>query len=161
MPVCRLRGQPRQLSVDDRALLETMAAHLAGAIEGLHGAALHRESAVAEERGFLARELHDSIVPALKTTLQKFEHRTGLATHLGIEGNGLPLPADVQVQVLHVVQEALSNVRKHAHALRMHARFEWTCSRRRTGARKCATILRKLNLNSRVQAAVYLAGRSG
>jgi two-component system nitrate/nitrite sensor histidine kinase NarX len=26
------------------------------------------------------------------------------------------LPADVQVQVLHVVQEALSNVRKHAHA---------------------------------------------
>jgi two-component system nitrate/nitrite sensor histidine kinase NarX len=26
------------------------------------------------------------------------------------------LPADVQVQVLHVVQEALSNVRKHAQA---------------------------------------------
>ena len=168
--------QPRQLSDDDRALLETMAAHLAGAIEGLRAAALHRESAVAEERGFIARELHDSIaqslaflkiqmgllrsdiksgdtaridstlaeldagvheslgdvrellvhfrtrtnaediVPALKTTLQKFEHQTGLATHLGIEGNGLPLPADVQVQVLHVVQEALSNVRKHAHA---------------------------------------------
>jgi two-component system nitrate/nitrite sensor histidine kinase NarX len=28
----------------------------------------------------------------------------------------LPLPADVQVQVLHVVQEALSNARKHARA---------------------------------------------
>jgi two-component system nitrate/nitrite sensor histidine kinase NarX len=28
----------------------------------------------------------------------------------------MPLPADVQVQVLHVVQEALSNVRKHAQA---------------------------------------------
>jgi two-component system nitrate/nitrite sensor histidine kinase NarX len=28
----------------------------------------------------------------------------------------MPLPADVQVQVLHVVQEALSNVRKHAGA---------------------------------------------
>ncbi len=162
------------LSPDDRALLETMASHLAGAIEGLRAAALLRESAVAEERGFIARELHDSIaqglaflkiqmtllrsaikggdpqwvdqalreldagvqeslgdvrellmhfrtrtngediVPALKTTLQKFEHQTGLSTHLAVTGHGMPLPADVQVQVLHVVQEALSNVRKHA-----------------------------------------------
>jgi len=167
---------PRQLSDDDRALLETIASHLAGAIEGLRAAALQRETAVAEERGFIARELHDSIAqslaflkiqmgllrsglqggdaalvdrtlreldagvheslgdvrellvhfrtrtnaeditPALKTTLTKFEHQTGLATHLEVEGEGLPLPADVQVQVLHVVQEALSNVRKHAHA---------------------------------------------
>jgi two-component system nitrate/nitrite sensor histidine kinase NarX len=167
---------PKQLSSDDRALLETIASHLAGAIEALRAAALQRETAVAEERGFIARELHDSIAqslaflkiqmgllrsdlksgnadkiertlreldagvheslgdvrellvhfrtrtnaediaPALKTTLQKFEHQTGLATHLEIEGDGLPLPADVQVQVLHVVQEALSNVRKHAGA---------------------------------------------
>jgi two-component system nitrate/nitrite sensor histidine kinase NarX len=168
--------EPRELSDDDRALLETIASHLAGAIEGLRAAALQRETAVAEERGFIARELHDSIAqslaflkiqlgllrsdiksadaaridktlgeldaglheslgdvrellvhfrtrtnsediaPALKTTLQKFEHQTGLATHLDIEGDGMPLPADVQVQVLHVVQEALSNVRKHAQA---------------------------------------------
>jgi two-component system, NarL family, nitrate/nitrite sensor histidine kinase NarX len=167
---------PRQLCGDDRALLETIASHLAGAIEGLRAAALQRETAVAEERGFIARELHDSIAqslaflkiqlgllrselksgdairiertlreldtgvheslgdvrellvhfrtrtnaediaPALKTTLQKFEHQTGLSAHLEIEGDGLPLPADVQIQVLHVVQEALSNVRKHAHA---------------------------------------------
>ncbi len=164
------------LADDDRALLETLASHLAGAIEGLRAGALERESAVAEERGLLARELHDSIaqslaflkiqagllrgavkrqdaaqveralseldagvseslgdvrellmhfrtrtnteniMPALQTTLQKFEHQTGLATHLHVEGHGLPLAADVQVQVLHVVQEALSNVRKHAQA---------------------------------------------
>lgn len=168
--------EPTQLGDDDRALLETIASHLAGAIEGLRAAALQRETAVAAERGFIARELHDSIAqslaflkiqlgllrtdlrrgdtagveralgeldagvqeslgdvrellvhfrtrtntediaPALKTTLRKFEHQTGLATHLEIEGDGLPLPADVQVQVLHVVQEALSNVRKHAQA---------------------------------------------
>ena len=167
---------PRMLSDDDRALLETIASHLAGAIEGLRAAALQRETAVAEERSFIARELHDSIAqslaflkiqlgllrndiksadaarihktlgeldagvheslgdvrellvhfrtrtnsediaPALKTRLQKFEHQTGLATHLDIDGDGMPLPADVQVQVLHVVQEALSNVRKHAQA---------------------------------------------
>jgi len=164
------------LSDEDRALLEALASHLAGAIEGLRAGALERETAVAEERGLLARELHDSIAqslaflkiqvgllrralerkdgalvertlgeldagvheslsdvrellvhfrtrtnveditPALQTTLQKFEHQTGLATHLSVEGHGLPLDADVQVQVLHVVQEALSNVRKHAQA---------------------------------------------
>jgi len=164
------------LNEEDRALLETLASHLAGAIEGLRAGALEREAAVAEERGLLARELHDSIAqglsfqkiqvgllrdalrrqdparaervldeldagvreslsdvrelllhfrtrtnaediePALRTTLQKFEHQTGLTTHLSIEGDALPLPPDVQVQVLHVVQEALSNVRKHARA---------------------------------------------
>ena len=53
---------------------------------------------------------------ALQETLQKFKHQTGLPTQLHVTGDGLPLPADVQVQVLHVVQEALSNVRKHAQA---------------------------------------------
>jgi two-component system nitrate/nitrite sensor histidine kinase NarX len=33
------------------------------------------------------------------------------------------LPADVQVQLLHVVQEALSNVRKHAQARQVHVRL--------------------------------------
>jgi two-component system, NarL family, nitrate/nitrite sensor histidine kinase NarX len=167
---------PTELSDDDRTLLETLASHLAGAIEGQRAGALEREAAVAEERGLLARELHDSIAqglsflkiqaallraaldrgdeaqaaralaeldagvreslsdvrellvhfrtrtnhediePALRTTLRKFEHQSGVATHLSLHGQGLPLPPDVQVQVLHVVQEALSNVRKHAGA---------------------------------------------
>ena len=56
---------------------------------------------------------------ALQETIQKFRHQTNLATHLSVEGDGLPLPADVQVQVLHIVQEALSNARKHARARRV------------------------------------------
>jgi two-component system nitrate/nitrite sensor histidine kinase NarX len=65
---------------------------------------------------FRTRTNSDDIVPALKTTLQKFRNQTGLQTHLDIQGAGVPLPPDVQVQLLHVVQEALSNVRKHADA---------------------------------------------
>ena len=170
---------PTTLAPDDRALLDALASHLAGAMEALRADALQREAAVAEERGLLARELHDSIAqslaflkiqatllrdelglqpagqgervqttlaeldtgvreslsdvrelllhfrtrtnaediaPALRTTLTKFEHQTGLPATLQIEGEGMALPPDVQVQVLHVVQEALSNVRKHAGA---------------------------------------------
>jgi len=168
-----------ELADDDRSLLETLASHLASAMESLRAAVLEREAAVAGERGLIARELHDSIAqslaflkiqvqllrgavergdkaateraiaeldtgvresyadvrellvhfrtrtnaediePALRTTLQKFEHQTGLATELGLQGHSLPLAPDVQVQLLHVVQEALSNVRKHAQAGRV------------------------------------------
>ena len=65
---------------------------------------------------FRTRTNVDDIEVALQQTLQKFQHQTGLPSRMQIRGTGLPLPADVQVQVLHVVQEALSNVRKHAQA---------------------------------------------
>jgi two-component system, NarL family, nitrate/nitrite sensor histidine kinase NarX len=65
---------------------------------------------------FRTRTNTDDIEPALQVTLRKFQHQTGLPAHLEVHGQGLPLPPDVQVQVLHVVQEALSNVRKHAQA---------------------------------------------
>ena len=161
---------------DQRALLGTLAHHLAGAMEALRIKALEREAAISEERSLLARELHDSIAqslaflklqvgmlkdeieepattkaktilgeldeglresysdvrelllhfrtrtniediePAIKTTLQKFEHQSGIHTELSIEGQGLPLAPDVQIQVMHVIQEALSNIRKHSKA---------------------------------------------
>jgi two-component system nitrate/nitrite sensor histidine kinase NarX len=164
------------LDDEQRDLLDTLASHLASAMESLRAAALEREAAVSEERGLLAQELHDSIAqslaflkiqaqllrdamrredkaamerilgeldtgvresyadvrellvhfrtrtseediePALRTTLSKFEHQTGLRAHLQMEGHGVALAPDVQVQVLHIIQEALSNVRKHAHA---------------------------------------------
>jgi two-component system nitrate/nitrite sensor histidine kinase NarX len=78
---------------------------------------------------FRTRTNTGDIEAALQETLQKFQHQTGLPTRLQVEGEGLPLPADVQVQVLHVVQEALSNVRKHADAshvgLHVHKGAQW------------------------------------
>lgn len=65
---------------------------------------------------FRTRTNTDDIEQALQETLQKFQSQTGLPAQLQVQGQGLPLPSDVQVQVLHVVQEALSNVRKHAGA---------------------------------------------
>jgi len=78
---------------------------------------------------FRTRTSQEDIQAALRTTLQKFEHQTGLPARLTMEGHGVPLAADVQVQVLHILQEALSNVRKHAGArqveLRVSAVPQW------------------------------------
>ncbi len=164
------------LTEAEHALLGTLTSHLASGMENFRLRALEREAAIAEERAFLARELHDSIAQslaflniqaqlmrkavaendrdrmasvlseielglreshgdvrellvhfrtrtnvedmehALHTTLRKFEHQSGLASTLTVHDDGLPLAPDVQVQALHIVQEALSNVRKHAHA---------------------------------------------
>jgi two-component system nitrate/nitrite sensor histidine kinase NarX len=78
---------------------------------------------------FRTRTNTDDIESALQETLQKFQQQSGLAAELQVQGEGLPLPADVQVQVLHVMQEALSNVRKHARAsqvtLQVHKGEAW------------------------------------
>lgn len=172
------------LGPEERSLFEALASHLAGAMENLRSAALARESAVADERQMLARELHDSIAqslaflkiqmqllrsamsdsrpaaveaaldeldagiresysdvrelllhfrtnthaedmePALRETLSKFELQAGIRPSLSIHGEGLPIAPDVQVQVLHIVQEALSNIRKHAHARQVEVRVD-------------------------------------
>jgi two-component system, NarL family, nitrate/nitrite sensor histidine kinase NarX len=86
---------------------------------------------------FRTRTNGEDIEGALRETLQKFQHQTGLPTRLHVEGEGLPLPADVQVQVLHVVQEALSNARKHARAdhvsLDVHKGEQWRFAVRDNG----------------------------
>ncbi len=185
------------LSPDERGLFDTLAGHLANAVENLRTEALVREAAVSEERAMLARELHDSIAQslafmkiqlsllraavlrsdreqmvssvdeidagvkeslqdvrellvhfrtrtnsdqieqALHATLKKFEHQSGLKAHLQMRGHGVALPSDVQLQVLHVLQEALSNVRKHAQASQVWLEVDkgppWTFSVRDDG----------------------------
>ena len=81
---------------------------------------------------FRTRANGEHIEPALQTALRKFEHHSGVQASLHMQGQGLPLSPDLQIQVLHIVQEALSNVRKHARARRVwldvtqqpHWRFE-------------------------------------
>jgi len=68
---------------------------------------------------FRTRASAEDIEPALQTTLRKFEQQTGISATLNMQGNALPLAPDLQIQVLHIVQEALSNVRKHAGATRV------------------------------------------
>lgn len=73
---------------------------------------------------FRTRANAEDIAPALATTLRKFELQTGLRTALVVTGYAVPLAPDMQIQVLHIVQEALSNVRKHARASQVWLRVE-------------------------------------
>jgi len=86
---------------------------------------------------FRTRANEEDIEGALRSTLSKFEHQTGIGTELSLAGHGLPLPPDVQIQILHMVQEALSNVRKHAQASRVQLlvqRHPWCFEVRDNGA---------------------------
>jgi len=61
----------------------------------------------------------EDIGVALERMLVRFGAQTGLVTGFSDSGTGVPLQADSQLQVLYILQEALSNVRKHAGATRV------------------------------------------
>lgn len=61
---------------------------------------------------------------AVADTLARFERQTGIPIALDMdELNGAPLPPEQQLQVIFILQEALSNVRKHAHASKVTVRI--------------------------------------
>jgi two-component system, NarL family, nitrate/nitrite sensor histidine kinase NarX len=61
----------------------------------------------------------EDIGVALRKMLTRFGVQSGLKTEFSDTGTGVPLHAENQLQVLHILQEALSNVRKHAGATRV------------------------------------------
>ncbi len=65
---------------------------------------------------FRTRVGEGDVEHAIRTQLAKFQHQTGIATSFVASGAAVPLAPDDQLQVMHILQEALSNVRKHAHA---------------------------------------------
>lgn len=65
---------------------------------------------------FRTRVHHSDLDSAILSALEKFEGQTGIRTEFDRLGSGLPLAPEDEIQVLHIVQEALSNIRKHAKA---------------------------------------------
>ncbi len=54
---------------------------------------------------------------AIESTVERFRRQTAIDITLRFDrGEGAPLPPDQQLQVLFILQEALSNVRKHSEA---------------------------------------------
>ncbi len=67
-------------------------------------------------QNFRARLGEGDLAKSMRTTLEKFERQSGIKTRFDWLGEGAPLSTDEQLQVLFILQEALSNIRKHASA---------------------------------------------
>ena len=65
---------------------------------------------------FRTRISKEEFPDAVRTLLARFEQQARVLTHLQLEGEGLPLNPEQQLQVIFILQEALSNIRKHAAA---------------------------------------------
>lgn len=59
------------------------------------------------------------LMDALKLSADRFRHQTGLEVEFNVDYHGLPLPSEQELQALFIVQEAFSNIRKHADATRV------------------------------------------
>ncbi|MET3134691.1 two-component system nitrate/nitrite sensor histidine kinase NarX [Oxalobacteraceae bacterium GrIS 1.11] len=75
-------------------------------------------------RNFRSRWDGDDVDVKLRAVLQKFEEQSGVGCSIEIEGCGAPLAPEQQLQVLFILQEALSNIRKHARAGAVSVRVE-------------------------------------
>lgn len=53
---------------------------------------------------------------AIEAALRRLAEQTGIATHFDVQGDGAALDPETETQLLYIIQEALSNVRKHANA---------------------------------------------
>jgi two-component system nitrate/nitrite sensor histidine kinase NarX len=65
---------------------------------------------------FRTRVEQQDLDAAIAAALRRLAEQTGVATDLDVQGDGAPLDPEAETQVLYIVQEALSNVRKHAGA---------------------------------------------
>jgi two-component system nitrate/nitrite sensor histidine kinase NarX len=73
---------------------------------------------------FRTRVVAGNVETAIASALEKFEGQTGIATVLEKSSDERTIPAQNAIQVLHIVQEALSNIRKHAVATQVKVSIE-------------------------------------
>ena len=68
----------------------------------------------------------DTLPIALRKVLSQTNRDTGLNTHLYIEGTPQPLPDDIQLNLLRISQEAITNTLRHAQAAQIDLTLSFT-----------------------------------
>ncbi len=65
---------------------------------------------------FRTRVHQSDLDSAIHAALEKFEGQTGIKTAFERRGSAVPMAPTDEIQIMHIVQESLSNIRKHAKA---------------------------------------------
>jgi two-component system nitrate/nitrite sensor histidine kinase NarX len=65
---------------------------------------------------FRTRVHRSDLDTAIQSALEKFEGQTGIATEFERIGTGVSQVPTDEIQIMHIIQESLSNIRKHAKA---------------------------------------------
>jgi two-component system nitrate/nitrite sensor histidine kinase NarX len=73
---------------------------------------------------FRTRTGEGDVEHGVRTLLARFERQTGVPATFRATGSTVPLEPDTQLQVMHILQEALANVRKHAGATSVEVAVE-------------------------------------
>lgn len=97
---------------------------LTAALERAHHLA---RSGIDEARDAIAM-LRDDDLPGperLPALVAEFEHDTGIAASLAVDGDDRALDPDARLTLYRTAQEALTNVRKHAHSERVELRLAY------------------------------------
>jgi len=74
-------------------------------------------------QNYRTRLQEGNFVQSLEVAVEKFRRQTGIDIVLEADTDGAPFPREQQLQLLFIVQEALSNVRKHAVAQHVWVRM--------------------------------------
>ena len=75
---------------------------------------------------FRTRIQDSNLESEMRNVVAKFQRQTGVHTDINFVGDGAQLAPEQQLQVLFILQEALSNVRKHAQASKVKVSVENT-----------------------------------
>ncbi|MES2049608.1 MAG: type IV pili methyl-accepting chemotaxis transducer N-terminal domain-containing protein [Pseudomonadota bacterium] len=73
---------------------------------------------------FRTRLQDSNLESEMRNVVSKFQRQTGVHGTIEFVGSGAPIAPEQQLQVLFILQEALSNVRKHAQASEVKVRVE-------------------------------------
>ncbi|CAN5877005.1 type IV pili methyl-accepting chemotaxis transducer N-terminal domain-containing protein [soil metagenome] len=73
---------------------------------------------------FRTRLQDNDLESEMRNVLNKFQRQTGVHGEIEFVGSGAPVAPEQQLQVLFILQEALSNVRKHADASEVRVKVE-------------------------------------
>jgi signal transduction histidine kinase len=94
-----------------RKKMQSMMAHVDDTIECVRRIASELRPSILDDLG---------LIPAIEWQVSQFRKRTGIRTELVTNADGLRVTAEASAAVFRVVQEALTNIIRHAEANRVH-----------------------------------------